>query len=281
MRKLPKPIEKAEDIFKICISLVRNNDLKQRLESCESEIIQAAKDFEAKVVKAELHLIPIIDSINGKVTADEMIKVYTFRMAQKNKPGRSFYDKLLALPIHGRCPLCGHRIVSTIDHHLPKTHYPLFSVIPINLVPACRDCNTIKEACMPLNGSEETIHPYYDDIESEIWLKAKVINSTPCCVEFYVEKPSSWSDILGQRIEHHFKVLKLNALYSSLSAEELLNINYQINDIYNNGGQNEVKKHLIESARSRLNVLLNSWQSALYVAISNSDWFCNGGFKMN
>lgn len=280
MHKLNKPTDDAGALFRICISKVRNEDLKRRLESCASIIIEASKDFAIKANDAKLHLIPSVKSFNGLITKEEMINVYNLRMAKKDSPGRSFYDKLMALPVHGKCPLCGHRTVSTLDHYLPKAHYPVFSVIPLNLIPACKDCNTAKIDCIPTHAEQQTIHPYYDDIDSEMWLNAKLIKSSPPIMDFFVSKPKKWSDLLGKRVENHFKTLGLSSLYASNSAVELLNINFSLENLYREVGKFAVKEYLLDSAESRRKVDLNSWQTAMYRTISESNWFCDGGFRL-
>lgn len=277
MRKLPIPIEKSEDVFKLCISKIRKPCLRKRLSDGEQEIKNAAIIFKKRVVDSELYLIPMNKTINN-VSAEEMVKVYVNSMVKKGQPGRPFYDKLLSMPKHGKCPLCGHRLVSTIDHHLPKKHYPIYSVIPINLIPACKDCNTIKDASIPSKSEEETIHPYFDNIDSETWLKARLLKNG--VVEFYVDTPSSWEEVLSKRINHHFKILKLARLFSLESANELANINYNLKRLHTLGGATFVKNHLVEQAESRSDFHLNSWETALYTTLANSKEFCNGGFNI-
>jgi hypothetical protein len=162
------------------------------------------------------------------VTADEMSAIYTGRMAKKGGPGRSIYDELMATPAHGRCPLCGHRQVSTLDHHLPKAHYPALAVAPVNLVPSCMDCNKAKTNTFPLASEDETLHPYFDDIEDDPWLRADVIHTAPAALRFYVDPPAEWDDTITARVRLHFKIIGLGALYAAQAAEEMLNIRHYL-----------------------------------------------------
>jgi len=52
-----------------------------------------------------------------------------------------------------------------------------------------------------------------------------------------------------------------------------------LNKLNNTLGPNGVKNHLLESAESRTYSNINSWQAAMYRAISNNTWFYNGGFN--
>lgn len=77
------------------------------------------------------------------------------------------YDALKGGRDEGLCPLCAHRDVEAPDHQLPKSKYPLLSVVPVNLVPACHRCNAIKSDADPKTASEQALHPYFDDLGTE------------------------------------------------------------------------------------------------------------------
>lgn len=277
MRKLNKPIDTVEYVFTICISKIRPT-LKNRLELCKTDVVAAAKDFEIKIEKGHLHKIKSKDNLHPNISADEMEKVYT-RMLDKKHPARVFYDKLLATPKHGRCPLCGHNPVATIDHHLPKELYPILCIVLSNLIPACRNCNSNKGTFYAKCSEEETIHPYFDDVETDTWLQASVIQSNPVSIEFSVSNPSNWTDLLGKRVKYHFGLFKLAKLYSTQAACELGDIQYNLTKLFNASGAQSVQEYLLDAAISRENNHKNSWQTAMYRALANCSWFYSGGFK--
>lgn len=279
MKKLLKPDDSALDVFLACINRVRNENLKRRLIACSQEIQDSSIDFDIKASNAQLHTILPKDNVATVVTVDEMKAVYKDRMAKKLAPGRIFYDKLISRPEHGRCPLCSQRVVSTLDHYLPKAYFPSLGVSPFNLIPACQDCNKTKGESIPSCSEEETLHPYYDDVESFVWVKAKIRESIPVTIEFYVEPPEDCSRILAERMRHHFKIFKLAALYASHAAEELASIEYIAKRVYDKGGSIELKKYLTETAAGKQSVSLNSWQSALYSCLSENEWFCEDRFR--
>lgn len=279
MRKLVKPNVDSVEVFEACISRVRNIDLKNRLEACKAEIRAATDEFESKVVAASLHTILPSDNVASSVTSDEMRKVYTDRMAKKLAPGRGYYDNIMSLPEHGRCPLCAQRIVSTLDHHLPKAHFPSLAVSPVNLIPACQDCNKTKSEGIPTCSESETLHPYYDDVEGFVWLKARIYETVPLTVEIYVDPSVNCPATLKSRLENHFQTFNLDALYSSHSAEELASIEFISKRIFNSGGELYLRDFLTETAESKKAVNLNSWQTALYTGLSESDWFCQIRFQ--
>ena len=280
MKKLLKPNDSALDVFTACIDKIRDANLKARLIACSQEVYDSSEEFNLKASNAQLHTILPKDNVAAVVTVKEMKDVYTNRMAKKLAPGRIYYDKLMSLPEHGRCPLCSQRVVSTLDHHLPKAHFPSLAVSPINLIPACQDCNKIKSEDKPKCSEEETLHPYYDDVEGFIWIKAKINESIPVAIEFYVDPPQGCSVILANRIKYHFKAFRLAALYASHAAEELASIEYIVRRVYEKGGSVELKNYLSEIAAGKKSVSLNSWQSALYSCLSENDWFCEVRFRL-
>jgi hypothetical protein len=215
----------------------------------------------------------------GRVTKKEMEDVYTKRMVKKNGPGRAIYDKLMSSPRHGQCPLCGQRMVSTLDHYLPKAYYPALVVTPINLIPSCSDCNRAKLDDVAATAEEQTLHPYFDSVESDVWLFATIRESIPAFATFSVRTSARWTTLKDKRVRHHFKVLKLAALYASHAAVEMRAIQQRLAQLLIAGGPTEVKKHLQSEAQSRCNVRKNSWVGALYTALAGSDWYCKTGCK--
>lgn len=277
MRKLDKPVDDSGQVFLTCISRVKDPVLKARLILIESAVIAATNVFDAAAAIAMLHQLPPQNNVGGVVSKDEMSNIYTQRMAKKGAPGRSTYDKLLAAPVYGRCPLCGQRAVSTLDHHLPKDKYPALAVAPINLIPACAECNKLKTNTMPQSQEEQTLHPYFDDIEGDRWLQAEIIEDIPTALRFFVQPPREWDFVKASRTCYHFNVFKLASLYASYAAEELSNIRYSLKKLSSCAGAVGVRKHLQGQEETYEAVHFNSWQTAMYKALVRSQWFCEIG----
>ncbi|PTS76546.1 hypothetical protein DBR17_14540 [Sphingomonas sp. HMWF008] len=278
MWKVDKPSETVEDTFAACISKVASVDLLDRLEGVADAIAEAAEGYDTAAEAAELHTIAATDGINGAVTTKEMVKVYDQRMVPEKSPGRDIYNSIFALAKHGRCPFCGHRAVMTLDHVLAKTRYPIFAVTPNNLVPCCTDCNKAKSNAICALPEDQYLHPYYDAIEEDLWLRGEVIETVPAVVQFHVEPPEDWTDLTAARVRTHFKQLGLARLYRSQAADELNNIQYQVAQLHAKSGMGAVREFLLEAHESRSASRTNSWQTAFYEALSASDWYCDGGF---
>ena len=278
MRTLTKPTQDAGDTFATCVSRVQNSAMRGNLSSLRHRVEAAAVNYEAKGLLAAWHLIAQTGAV-GAVPQSELVKTYKNRMAKPNAAGRSVYDELMVVP-QRRCPLCGQRDVSTLDHYLPEAHYTLLVVLPVNLVPACKDCNFKKLNAAPSSPETQTFHPYYDNFDDGVWLKAELVNIDPLAVIFEPIRPQGWNTTKFARARHHFKTLDLGALYSDHAAGEFIEIKRRLRNLYEAGGEAAVREDLASTASSITERYTNSWRGALYTSASTTDWFCDGGFEI-
>jgi len=217
--------------------------------------------------------------INCMDTDEEIKSIKKFYSQQlvQNKKGKKIYNKILSSAPLGRCPYCGIGQVSTLDHFLPKSKFPIFSVLPYNLVPSCKDCNTGKGTNFATEEEKQTLHPYYDNYTAEQWLYAEVLETSPVSVKFYVKVNPHWDDIQKGRVKAHFQEYKLAHRFSIEASNELANLRekfllYPMSKV-------QIQRELIREYNIHKKRYLNSWQTALYQALSGSDWYCNGGYK--
>jgi hypothetical protein len=277
MWNIDRPTTTAGDAFETSISRIADLALKTRLAGITANIVDAETQYTAAANNGELHTFPAAETI-GPVTKAELVGIYDYRMAKKGAPGRAIYDALLVVPEHGRCPFCGQRRVATLDHHLPKSSYPVLAVTPVNLVPACRDCNSEKLSIAPAGADQVFLHPYFDRVDDERWLVASVVNSSPPTVSFSIDPTALPNALVRARVKYHFDQLKLATLYSAHAAEELAGIRGQLRCLFKGGGTAAVKLHLADNANSHETARRNSWQTAMYRAIEVSESYCGGGF---
>lgn len=186
MRIVKKPEEGVREVFEECISTFRDLDLQKRLSLCTDAIESATRTFEERVKDNCTYTIFSHEDVEGIVTAKEMSNVYTQKLVAKTSTARKYYDKVLSAPKSGVCPLCGIRLATTLDHYLPKMKYPSLAVSLINLVPACKDCNTVKLDKVFKESSEDTLHPYYDNITSDKWLQVEIIHAEEISVRINI-----------------------------------------------------------------------------------------------
>jgi hypothetical protein len=213
------------------------------------------------------------------ITSHDLTKgLYEQRMAKPGSGGRAVYDRIKLAAPNGRCPLCGVRQVSTLDHHLPKILFAALAVAPLNLVPACSECNKSKLDVRPRSAIEQTLHPYFDDITTNRWLRCQVIESVPPIVSYYVDPPAEWPDVLKERVAHHFLLFRLNEVYSFQATAEMSSSRWLLQQTLNAAGASAIRAYAQSQAKSALKDNLNSWKGAMYEAQAASEWYCSGGF---
>ncbi len=173
--------------------------------------------FRASAQAASLYNLPRIANgaddvlVHGNLRKSDLIKLYTQYFVPADKPARRLYDEL-KITANGKCPLCGDiGQVRTLDHYVPKANFPLYSVMPGNLIPCCRDCNSEKLDTFSTTPQGQTLHPYFDDDKffSQQWVAARVVPDTPPVIEYYVSPPMDWSISEKSRVEAHFAEYRL------------------------------------------------------------------------
>jgi hypothetical protein len=286
MRAIATPTQTPGVVYTTCVSSISDAGLRTRLNLVTNNVVAAAQDYEQRAVGKQLYTIPPNNSRNddvviGAVTKKELKDLYSTHMVGENKPARATYDQLLAEAPLGRCPFCGLGQATTLDHYLPKAKYPLVAVVPVNLVPACKDCNTGKSTAVATTENEQCLHPYFDHQHfiTEQWLYAEIRATTPATIKFFVEPPVHWDMTSRQRVQSHFKDFKLATRYSSVAGEQLACLRGTLNQRFQTLGGDGVKQHLEIEANSYSEVHINSWQTAMFQALAASDWYCNGGFN--
>jgi hypothetical protein len=280
MRSLAEPAHDARTTLELCANALRDEALAARLRSVASEIVAAEARYKEQGRKASLFTIAGTGDVAGHVGLEEMSALYKGTLSRLGSGPRRIYDEIKSAPRNGVCPLCGQRVVSTLDHYLPKSRHPTLAVTPVNLVPSCADCNKAKLDRQPTLASEQTLHPYFDEVDDDVWLVAKVEAAAPPALVFYPDSPAGWDDVKRARVSTHFRTFGLGRLYATHAAEELLNIRHSLGLMAGRGGAATLRAHLIEQAESRQAMAKNSWQSAMYKALAESEWFCEEGYKL-
>lgn len=273
MRTIPKPTFTTEEVLITCISNYMDNELVSRFINSKDEITDWSKLLEENIESNSAYTIQE-DCKPTNISKREMIKLYTDKFSKQKQPGRVYYDAIMDLPKHNLCPLCGYRPVDSLDHYMPKEKFPAFSISPINLIPACMGCNKAKNSSKPTKAEEEFINPYFDNIENELWLYSELNEELPLTIFFSVRPHESWNEIKKERVKRHFIRFKLGQLYSSYASNEISGKIYLLKKTFELGGAPLVRNELIKECESLRYDQLNSWKTALYAALVDSEWFC-------
>ena len=190
----------------------------------------------------------------------------------RSRAARTLRGSILAHNAGGRCCLCAHRKVGTLDHYLPGSAFPEFSILPMNLVPACWDCNHEKgERYRGQAGEALFLHPYLDALPADtrfLYVDVKIVEAEPS-VAYYVAPPIDLAEEVASRIRSHFEELGLAEYYLFEAANELSERRGAIEALWTSGASvDDVRDYLRREAESVAAAAgRNHWAFALLDAL--------------
>lgn len=275
MRSLVPSSASAKDIYDLTISRVSDEDLGLRLRSASVHIGSAEALYIHLARAHDLHEFPTDHDI-GDASPKELVTNYEQRFRGMKSPGRDCYLALRSIAT--LCPLCGCGRVASLDHYLPKSRFPELAVTPTNLIPSCLDCNGSKLASTPTTRGEQTLHPFFDEFDGEVWLSARIYDDKPGVFLFEVSAPARWSPKVVARLETHLHVFELKRLFASQAASEYSGAVGRFKGTLERVGTAGLIDELERHQKSLEDDQRNSWQAAMYRALSSSTWFAKGGW---
>lgn len=287
MRTLVKPNFELAEIYQQCLAGIGDAKLVLDLQVILPAFYAQADLYDSKASESRLYELPQNtagneDVILNGITKKQIKNLYSQYLVSQEKPARIYYDALIGMAPNGKCPYCGFGQASTLDHYLPKSKYPFFSILASNLVPSCKDCNTGKSAVVASVANDQSIHPYYDSgvfVDSQ-WLYATVEESEPPSVTFFVDPPLGWLEVSKQRAFKHFADFKLAKRFSIEAADEISTISDSFSESIENLDEQEVRRQLLRKSNAEFQKYKNSWKTALYQALASSDWYCRVGCRL-
>ncbi len=182
------------------------------------------------------------------------------------------------------CCLCGVRPTAELDHFLPKTKFPEFSALTINLVPVCGVCNKRKgnEWVTPA-GDPLFLHAYLVNLPLDRrFLRAHLlVDLQSVSFTFFIKRIPDMTKATTSLLRAQFDYFDLQTAYRENAIELLAEKAGAIKDYYADGGAEQVRVYLRREARSVARSYgLNHWKTASLHALSRSDEFCEGGFRL-
>ncbi|MBT2969593.1 MAG: HNH endonuclease [Candidatus Thiodiazotropha sp. (ex Ctena orbiculata)] len=286
MKMLGKPSVSADESYEKCTNGIANSVLKSDFDSSKSGYSEWANVYDALAASGDLYSIkPLIHKrgddplVFGGIRKSNLTRLYDYYMVKK-QPARQIYDDIM-LSADDKCPYCGGvGRPRTLDHYLPKSKFPQFSVLPTNLVPCCRDCNSeSKNTSISTTAEDQVIHPYFDDLCFFIdqWIMAKVTQDDPCALVYFVNPPDHWSPVNKERAKHHFLEFDLAVRYSIQAGEELTTLIDQ-----RKGFMKALDPHQFSSYLSSIGntdtLFVNHWKRIMYQTLAADTWFYSEKF---
>lgn len=175
------------------------------------------------------------------------------------------------------CPICGVNLVQTMDHFIPQSDYPLFSVHPRNLIPSCQTCNGHKsDTVIDENSHRKYWNAYLDEVPTEKFLYCNISEVDGIIqANFYVQQ-GNIETVLFDKIKHTMEGQYVLETYKDASGGEIEEFSNDIIDHIKDCSPktfdiciNELREFFASYASS------NDWKKVLHYALINSDAFVN------
>lgn len=292
MKRLALPNISFNDMLVKCSEGMEQVNVRNSFISVFPTFFAKEQQYQALSLAGNLYAYPKVTPLTnttpvvGHLTKIKLVNLYENNLRDKDKPARDYYDALL-VSSGERCPFCGDiGQTKNLDHFLPKAHFPEFSVMPLNLVPSCRDCNMgEKGQAYATVEDDQAIHPYVDkDIfYQEQWVYAEYIDEDDGAVVYFVQCPAAWSQEEKNRAENHFNSLDLANRYSLEAGKHLSEVIDQKNAFVDVilGFNPQATSQAIKDAFviANLQPVINSgqfsnhWKKVMYQCLANSASF--------
>ncbi|MFQ2311590.1 HNH endonuclease [Aeromonas dhakensis] len=298
MKKLPEPPYSFSDALNACSDSMEKVNMKARFLDSKPYLMPIENQYRLLGEKGRLCRFPRINDLDKDTDVVPGLKkskleaLYTGYLRNPKKSAKKIYDRLLA-SANGKCPFCGEiGEPKNIDHFLPVAHFPQLSVLPLNLVPSCRDCNMGEKGDgYAKTPGDQILHPYLDSdiFYTQQWVFASYVIDdiydpiTPGAVIYTATPPNTWSLIDAQRAIKHFSDFGLASRYSIRASDHLADIVSQRNRFY--------KKNRYSMSRAKLEAEFidnflepvitehrfeNHWKKVMYKCLSQSKDFLQG-----
>lgn len=274
MLPLPFPEFGHQATYELSRERFTDEGYKDRLALGQAEVMAMGSDYHLKGQAKSLSDFHESAAVPPNILAGDMQRLYKQGLLRKNSKARKIYEKIRVSSPFRICPFCLHRNVKTLDHYLPKESFGAFAVLPLNLIPCCRDCNTEKLTFKPDNQSESLLHPYYDHIDDHLWLSCELILEGQIWTPQFFISSANIEQELKDRLLSHMTVLDLFNLYDVEGSRELNETKLQIRNTYANSGAEGVRNLCLEMASSRAILAANYWRAVLWTVAASVDEFC-------
>ncbi|MDR6869561.1 5-methylcytosine-specific restriction endonuclease McrA [Bosea sp. BE125] len=284
MKKLSLPAVNFATALNEAISGIGDVSQRQTYQSAFLDAHAIETHYADCATAATLHAQPRVTTLDDPIIIahlrkSDLMRLYTQYFVPKDKAARRIYEDI-KVTANGKCPLCGgvgH--VRTLDHYLPKSNFPLYSVMPANLIPCCRDCNSEKLNAFAGAMKDQTLHPYFDHDRffDDKWIYANVIQSSPPVLEYFVRPPESWDSSHKSRVKAHFDDYGLADKFSVEAAADLPETIQTRRTSMVMSSPQEFSNYLSEKSRT-LSFPVNNWRRVMFAALAADEWFCEQEF---
>jgi hypothetical protein len=210
VKTLSRPSYDAVTLFD---SIVASKDEPRRsiLRSLSTAVYAAYHAYEKAV--------PEVQSLVPPSPSNDEHEALLHCYKSRTKPFKRVYQEIFQSTYS--CPYCEIVKVQTLDHFLEKEIYPDLAILPVNLVPACFDCNRPRPRGIAPNGARSLMHPYFDASPVGQILHATIERAgVHWRAAFRMEDGASGEPDVPDLYQRHHRLLKLLPRYRAWAEEE-------------------------------------------------------------
>lgn len=179
-----------------------------------------------------------------------------------------------------KCPYCNIDTPSHLDHYLPRSKFPEYSVLSLNLIYVCSVCNSIYKGDDYVNSNNERLYfnPYFDSfIDTISFLKCDITIDTiyPKFTFSIDENLITTSHYEYKIIKNHFDKLNLKSRYMDQIVEEKFK---RFKNRYINRQTQQFKNILLQTLQNDIeyelsglyDLNINNWEKVFWESLKNS-----------
>lgn len=277
MKSLPIPAIDHEELYRLCVGQTDNQADREILIAMTERVVVVGQSYHEAGILDELFALQRMP-----MSADEdalMRNVYDYRLAAKSGSGRGVYDAVMLSTDY--CPYCTFGELWELDHFIPKSINPEFNVLPINLVPSCHGCNSLKRTRVPQNENDQILHPYFDRLPTNVrWLFADIeFEANGPMLAYRVQLNAAHHPVLSSRLEYHFRELELGWRFRREAASILNELELEVTQRNHELNAGQMSEHFADRAEQLASRNPNSLETAAYYAAAASPQYCSGNFR--
>jgi len=253
----------------------KHHDIRNRLDQIQPSVVMSYNEY--------LNNFQLIHQIGPSTFNDQ--ESSDLRSCYKIKTAAR--DNLLTRIVNNQtvhfkhiCPYCLLNTRSDYDHYIPEQAYPVYCVLPKNLIPCCGECNRKKWSYWRDNGSRAVLH-FYNDLIPEVQFLAGTLTfnqqNLPH-ISYQITQTPGISNAIFTIITYHFNRLELIERYEQ-------HLDLVVSDILDDVEANRQEFGMTLTTQAIANVILNKsnrlrqhygnnyWKSIALDLLANSQQF--------
>lgn len=175
MKRINKPAVLPKDLLNDAVGSKKWTN-KSRLQGLQSRLDGLYDDYTNKANQGNLHKLTSLWTYDKTKQDSEGYFLY-HQYDNSKKAMAKLHAKIIEAnggKIVLKCPICGLRDTSDMDHYVPRQLFPEYSIHAYNLIPTCHQCNIDKSNLWCENGHRLIFNAYYDKPTDELLFDVSV-----------------------------------------------------------------------------------------------------------